>query len=160
MIHCNMMDNVAHILKVFATMMTVGHQPLALNINLSSLLAMYRNHFESYLLRRATWVWWEQGAHCCVDWCNLRWIGRWPAHLTHCTSRHCSCSCWSCRAGWFTCHWEWCVVGCILRLEGWVSVWNSSHFIFISLKIMSECQNSSICHISIVYIPCWAVRCL
>ena len=54
MVHRDMVNNVTHILKVFATMVTMRHQPLALKVNLIKTLPMYRANIESYLLRRAT----------------------------------------------------------------------------------------------------------
>ena len=158
MVHRDMVNNVTHILKVFATMVTMRHQPLALKVNLIKTLPMYRAHIESYLLRRATWIWWEQCAHCGVDWCNLWWVGWWPAHMAHCTGSHCSCR-WCCGTGWLTGHWEWGIVACIFRLESRVGVWNGSHFILISLKLSLSVKILAYA-ISIVNISCWAVRCL
>ena len=39
MVHCNMVNNVAHVLEVLAAMMTVRHNPFAVNINLNIVLA-------------------------------------------------------------------------------------------------------------------------
>ena len=39
MIHSNMMNNIAHVLKVLAAMMPMRHDPFAVNVNLNIVLA-------------------------------------------------------------------------------------------------------------------------